>query len=74
LQTELLPALEDAGQRRREKLNQALGTFLENYESNYLSKRHEEQRGVEAPILEELRARITQGARAFRWDAPVDPR
>ncbi len=73
LQSELLPKLEDAGERRREKLNQALGTFLENYESNYLSKRHEEQRGVEAPILEELRALITQGARAFRWDAPVNP-
>jgi hypothetical protein len=73
VQGTLLSKLEDAGPARREQLNQALVIFLENYERNYLSKRQEEQRSIEGPFLEELRARISQGASAFKWDSFAEP-
>lgn len=55
-----------AGSTRRDHVNAALKTFLDEYLTEYLAKRSDEQQQFEGPFVKELRKRVD--ARHFRWD------
>jgi hypothetical protein len=55
-----------AGTTRRDHVNAALKTFLDEYLTEYLAKRSDEQQQFEGPFVKELRKRVD--ARHFRWD------
>ncbi len=56
----------DFGEKRRASLTKALAAFLDDYRSNYLADRTEEQRMVEGPIVDALLARVISGG--WSWE------
>jgi hypothetical protein len=64
----ILEIEDDFGAHRRESLNTALLSFLDEYRDNYLQQRAAEQKDREMPLLEALRARIS--ALQWSWDGP----
>jgi hypothetical protein len=49
------------GNARRASLTKALAAFLQDYRSDYLSQRTEEQRSAEGPLVDALLTRVTSG-------------